>query len=202
MTTATSTIVFVDMVGSTALRARLGEEAADRVFRAHQRSLGEVVSAYLGRVVSTSGDGIMAAFDSATDAVRAAMAVQQAAHAQANGVQLRVGVATGDVSWEEGDCFGLPVVTARLEAEAGAGQILVSALVRHLAGDRSTASFEPVGALELKGLPAPVEAFAVGWDPLEPDAADGSGFTVPCPAAVASRPSPSSAGRMSATSSI
>jgi hypothetical protein len=196
VTTTTSTIVFVDMVGSTALRARLGEEAADRLFRLHQRSLGDVVSAHLGRVVKTAGDGIMAAFDSATDAVRATVAIQQSAGCGEDGVRLRLGVAAGDVSWEEGDCSGLPVVTAaRLEARAEAGQILVSSLVRQLAGDRSAASFAPLGPLTLKGLSEPVDTFEVEWSPLEDWGADAGAFAVPCPAAVAVAPAFSFVGR-------
>jgi class 3 adenylate cyclase len=75
-------------------------------------------------------------------------------------------VASGDVSWESGDCYGLPVVTAaRLETAAEGGQILVTQVVRWLAGERSTATFEPLGPLELKGLPDPVEAFVVAWEP-------------------------------------
>ena len=144
MTTTTSTVVFTDVVGSTALRARLGEEAADRLFRDHQHALEQVVAEHLGRVVKRTGDGIMAAFDSATDAVRATVAMQQRVTRDFADVRVRVGAAAGDVSWEDGDCFGLPVVTAaRLEAHAEGAQILVNSLVRYLAGDRPGAAFSP-----------------------------------------------------------
>ncbi len=190
MTTATSTIVFTDVVDSTALRAALGEEAADQLFRGVQADLAAVVAGHGGRVVKTAGDGLMAAFDSATDAVRAAIAIQVAAAGRSEGISVRVGAATGDVSWEDGDCFGLPVVTAaRLEAAAHAGQILVNNLVRSLAGDRSSAAFTSVGPLDLKGLPDPVRAFEVAWTPPEvPSATTEVRYLVPCPAPIGAAP--------------
>ena len=77
MVTSTSTVVFTDIVDSTRLRASLGEEAADRLFLNHQRSLREVVDAHGGRVLKSVGDGVMATFESATDAVAAAVSIQQ-----------------------------------------------------------------------------------------------------------------------------
>ena len=196
MTTATSTVVFTDVVGSTALRARIGEEPADQLFRHLQEALDEVVTAHLGRVVSTAGDGMMATFDSSTDAVRASVAMQQRVTRHFGDVRIRVGVAAGDVSWQDGDCSGLPVITAaRLEAAAEAAQILASDLVRSLAGDRSAATFRPVGALELKGLPDPVSSFEVEWDPLGDDGEGDTPFAVPCPGAIAAVPSFAFVGR-------
>jgi len=164
--TATATIVFIDVVGSTEVRARLGEVAADQLFRAHERQLSEVVSAHAGRVVTRAGDGMMAAFDAASDAVSAAVAIQRGLVQPSPDLQIRVGVAAGDVSWEDGDCSGLPiVVAARLEADAEPGQILVSEVVRWLAGDRAGDRYEHLGPRQLKGLPQPIEVYAVGWDP-------------------------------------
>ena len=77
---------------------------------------------------------------------------------------LRIGIAAGDVTWEDGECAGLPVViAARLQVEAGDGEILVSHVVRLLAGDRLGERCEPVGPLRLDGVPGPTDAFAVGW---------------------------------------
>src|SRR4051812_23783113 len=160
--TSTSTVVFTDIVDSTRLRASLGEEAADRLFLNHDRCLREVVDAHGGRVLKSVGDGVMASFESATDAVGAAVSIQQRTERDFPRLGIRIGAAAGDVSWEDDDCFGLPVVTAaRLTARAGGGQILVSSLLRGLAGDRSSASFRSTGPLELKGLPEPVEGFEV-----------------------------------------
>jgi len=74
MPTTTSTILFTDAVGSTELRADLGEAAADTLFRGHERALQDVVNSHGGKVVKTAGDGVMAAFDSSTDAVQAVVA--------------------------------------------------------------------------------------------------------------------------------
>src|SRR5438105_12810837 len=193
MATSTATILFTDVEGSTELRARLGEDAADRLFVEHERRLVAAVERRSGKVLKTAGDGIMAAFESASDAVAAAIDMQRATHRRDDGVRIRLGIASGDVNWEGGDCFGLPVVTAaRLETHAAAGQILVSQVVRWLAGDRSGATFESIGAVELKGLPEPVEAFAVAWEPSHDD--EGS-ETPPLPAQLAVAPNFAFVGR-------
>ena len=173
MATSTATILFTDVEASTELRARLGEAAADRLFLDHERRLAATVERNNGKVLKTAGDGIMAAFESASDAVAAAVDMQRAAARRDDEIRVRIGIASGDVSWEGGDCFGLPVVTAaRLEAHAAGGQILVSQVVRWLAGERSGATFEPIGPVELKGLPEPVDAFTVAWGPGEGESDD------------------------------
>jgi class 3 adenylate cyclase/DNA-binding CsgD family transcriptional regulator len=188
MSTSTSTIVFTDVVGSTALRARLGENAADALFRDHERSLRAAVSAGGGRVLKAAGDGVMAVFDSATDAVRTAVALQRLVTRNFSDLQIRVGIGAGDVGWENDDCFGMPVVTAaRLEAGADGGQIVVSDLVRLLAGERSGATFRPVGPVSLAGMDEPVNAFEVMWSAADPDAPEPR-FVVPLPGALAVAP--------------
>ncbi len=178
--TATATILFTDVVGSTEVRARIGETAADRLFVEHQRELGKVIAHHGGRVVKAAGDGVMASFMSASAAVRAAIGLQEQVSRSEPELAVRVGVAAGDVAWEGDDCFGLPVVVAsRLQAAADGGQIFVSHIVRLLAGDRAGDRYEPLGALDLKGLPEPVEAFAVQWDRPETDGDDAGRPTRP-----------------------
>src|SRR5260370_550773 len=71
-------------------------------------------------------------------------------------LEVRIGASAGDVAFEEGDCFGTPVIeAARVCAAAGGGQILVTEVVRVLAGTGGGHQVTPVGALDLKGLPAP-----------------------------------------------
>jgi len=169
----TASVMFTDLVGSTALRSGLGEAAADQLRRRHDSALNEVVARHGGTVVKSTGDGIMATFASAGDAVEAGVASQQAISGLATelgvSLEIRVGISAGDVSWEDGDCFGLPVVeAARLEAAAEPGQILCAAIVQALAGSRMNAELEPVGELTLKGLDAPVSAFSVAWSRPEP----------------------------------
>ena len=73
----TRTILFTDMVGSTALRSRLGDGPADEIRRAHDVLLAEVIGAHSGTVVKGTGDGVMAVFEGAADASACAVAMQQ-----------------------------------------------------------------------------------------------------------------------------
>src|SRR5207302_238874 len=140
-----------------------------------------------GDEIKTLGDGILAVFGWAAEAVAAAVAAQQAVerHGRRAGIPLllRVGLALGDVAFEDDDVFGTPVVeSARLVAAARPGQILATALVRAMAGGRSTATFADVGPVELRGLSEPVAACEVTWEPAT-DAAAG----VPLPPVLAGR---------------
>ena len=118
--------------------------------------------------------------------MQAAVAVQQCVVRDFPALQVRVGLGVGDVSWEDGDCFGLPVVVAaRLQAAAGAGQILVSSLVRMLAGDRAGAQFRPIDRLSLKGLARAGRCVRGGVDPGRSSSAEGEPFQVPLPSTLA-----------------
>ena len=169
--TTTSTIVFTDLVGSTRLRAEMGEEATDRLRRQHDEHLGAVVGEHGGVVVKGGGDGLLCTFDAASDALAAAIGMQQAIGGLATDLDvdltIRIGVSIGDVTWEDGDCFGMPVVeAARLEGAAGPGEILASEYVRVMARGRGDVEFEDRGPLTLKGVPEPVVAYSVAWEPL------------------------------------
>jgi tetratricopeptide (TPR) repeat protein len=116
----------------------------------------------------------MAVFVSASDALTAAVEAQQAVYLYNErpdalaAMSVRMGLSVGDVSWENGDCFGTPVVeAARLVAEAEGGQILCSDFVRFMARGRGGHCFSVLGARTLKGLPDPVETCAVTWEPPE-----------------------------------
>jgi class 3 adenylate cyclase len=170
---STAIVVFTDLVGSTELRSRLGEDAAEEVRRTHDRLIAGAIEANRGRLVKNLGDGVMATFTGASDALGAAVAIQQALdrHNRSGAsdvpLEVRVGISAGDVAFEEADCFGTPVIeAARLCAAAGGGQILATDVVRVLAGTAGGHQVTPIGALDLKGLPAPVVAFQVRWEPL------------------------------------
>ena len=170
-TSGTATVLFTDLVGSTELMARLGDAAFDRLRGEHFTRLREAVVAAGGDEVKNTGDGILATFTSAVDALAAAVAIQQATERQAHSadvpVAVRVGLSIGEVAFEEGDVFGTPVVeAARLVAVAKPGQILSTAVLRMLAGSRAGVGFTDLGPLELKGLPGPVPVCEVGWEPL------------------------------------
>ncbi len=170
---STAIVLFTDLVGSTELRSRLGDDAAEALRRTHDGLIADAVEGHRGRLVKHLGDGVMATFAGASDALGAAVAIQQALdrhnRSGASGVPLevRIGASAGDVAFEEGDCFGTPVIeAARLCAAAVGGQILVTEIVRLLAGTGGGHRCTPVGALDLKGLPAPVPAGEVAWEPL------------------------------------
>jgi class 3 adenylate cyclase len=174
----TLSVLFTDVVGSTELRAALGEDAADLERRAHDEVLTAAVTVHAGTVVKGLGDGILATFKSAAEAVAAAIDMQQAVELRGRidpgsrpgfePVSIRIGISVGDVSCEGGDVFGAPVVEAsRLCGIATGGEILVADLVRALSRGRGGFGFEPMGVIELKGIADPVAACRVVWVPLE-----------------------------------
>jgi len=158
------TVLFTDLVGSTALLSKLGDDAADHVRRSHFTLLRGVIGEHRGREVKSLGDGLMVAFASARDAVACAAAMQRAVGEQADRLELRVGIDAGEPIHEGADLFGTPVVVARRLCDAAeGGQVLVSDVVRLLAGRRLDLALESIGPVPLKGLDEPVVAHAVRW---------------------------------------
>lgn len=137
-----------------------------------------------GEVIKSTGDGVQAVFHSATDALAAAVSIQQRIGRYSQRpdaiapLELRIGISVGDVVHQDDDIHGTPVVEAvRLQAAAGAGRIVCSDVVRSLGRGRGGFQFEPLGLLELKGLPEPLAASEVRWEILsEPG---GSGLPLP-----------------------
>jgi class 3 adenylate cyclase len=169
-TVETATILFSDIVGSTRMRVALGDAAADDVRRRHDRILESVIEHHRGTVAKHLGDGIMATFGGSAEAVAAATQMQIEVDREwrraieDEKVMIRVGLSAGDVTMENDDCHGTPVVTAaRLCDAADGAQVLCDDLVRGLARGRSDVSFVLVGELELKGLAEPVLAYTVLW---------------------------------------
>jgi len=161
-------VLFTDLVGSTEFSARVGPETADEIRREYFGLLRAAFGAHGGVEVKSGGDGLMVVFGAAADALAGAVAAQQAIALRTRRADeplaMRVGVSAGDVELEEGDYFGMPVVeAARLCAVAAGGQILVSDLVRTLAGSRGGHDFGALGARSLKGVPDPVGVVEVGW---------------------------------------
>ncbi len=100
-------------------------------------------------------------------------------------LHVRIGLGTGESTVKDGDYFGMPSIeAARLCDKAPADGILVSPMTKMLAGRVDGARFESVGELELKGIPEPVEAFTVVWEPLEPEQADAGVGRWPLPEAL------------------
>ncbi|MGE3620063.1 MAG: AAA family ATPase [Acidimicrobiia bacterium] len=164
------TVVFTDLVGSTAHFVRLGHDASERIRREHFRTVRDAALPRAGREVKSTGDGLMIVFDSPLAAVETAVAVQRATGRRNRGERpdayaVRIGVNVGEADEDQGDFYGLSVsVARRLCDSAEPGEILVSRLINDLVGSRSPAPIEPAGTRELKGLD-PVEVHRVRWEP-------------------------------------
>jgi adenylate cyclase len=126
------------------------------------------IAEHRGRLVKTTGDGLLVEFASVVDALRCAtewqqaMAARNAGIADAERIEFRVGINVGDVVVEDGDIFGDGVnVAARLEALADPGGICVSARVREDAAGRLDLAFDDLGEQELKNIARPVRVYSI-----------------------------------------
>jgi class 3 adenylate cyclase len=166
-----ATILFTDVVGSTELSRRLSPDAADEVRRRHFSILRQTIAEAGGTEVKNLGDGLMVVFASASAALACAVSMQQGVERDNRdreyAVGLRVGLSGGEVTREDDDCFGDPVVeAARLCAICEGGQVLTTVWVRLTAGRRGRHEYRSLGEQTLKGLTDPVETVEVAWDPL------------------------------------
>ncbi|MGO8871887.1 MAG: ATP-binding protein [Acidimicrobiales bacterium] len=192
------TVLFTDLVGSTELASSLTPDEGDDVRRSHFSALRQAIAETGGSEVKTLGDGLMVVFATASAAMSCAVAMQQAVDRGNRNAErslaLRVGLSAGEVTRESEDYFGEPVIeAARLCARSDGGQILVADVVRAMAGRRSSHAFSSLGAVELKGLPEPIETLEVGWEPL--DAVEMAATVVPLPARLEVRPATGVIGR-------
>jgi class 3 adenylate cyclase len=161
------TVLFTDVAGSTELLSDLGDEAMEGCWREHFAILRAEVATHRGREVKSMGDGLMVVFDSPSDALACAIAMQTAVagHASAGGpaLRMRVGLHCGPTIEREGDHRGTTVVVAhRLCDVAQPGEILATAAVIARAA-RGRGSSRDLGDLTLKGLSEPVPVHAVQW---------------------------------------
>jgi DNA-binding NarL/FixJ family response regulator/class 3 adenylate cyclase len=170
----TTTILFTDVPDSTDALYRLGDDRGSAAMGAHLDLLRSVATAHHGTVTKQLGDGVMACFDAAVDGVHAAIAMQQAVERagraqDAIAARVRIGIHVGDVvDGSDDDAYGAAVVVARRLCDAAApGQILASQVVRLLVGNRPALTAEPVGPMELKGVPEPIDVVAYTWEPTD-----------------------------------
>jgi class 3 adenylate cyclase len=158
----TAIILFADIADSTALTEQLGDTA----FRAKARELDERLRALIHERAGTPiegkllGDGVLATFGSARDAIACAQACHTAASDA--GLALHAGIHAGDVLREDGNIFGGAVnIAARVAAEASAGETLVSQTVRDLARTSAGVEFADAGEHAMKGVGEPLRLWAV-----------------------------------------
>ncbi len=161
-------IVFTDVCGSVAQTQQLGDEGHMGLLREHNEIVRRELDVREGREVKHTGDGIMAAFTSVVSAVGFGMAVQQRLHARNSAaltpLYVSIGISAGEpVTDDNDDLFGAAVqLAARLCAAADPGEIAVSVAVRELCIGKPF-RFVDRGAVVLKGLPEPIQAYNVSW---------------------------------------
>ena len=162
--TGVATILFTDIVDSTALTQRLGDARAQELVRAHNVIVREALAANAGAEIKHTGDGIMASFATASAGIECAIAIQRAvAERDDANLQVYIGLNAGEPVAEEQDLFGTSVQLARrLCDQAEAGQILASNVVRELAAGKGFL-FADTGDVALKGFEDLVRVFEVRW---------------------------------------
>lgn len=154
-----ATVLFTDIVGSTEMVARLGERRWHELLDRHDDVARHHVARFRGRVVKTTGDGIVATFDGPARGVLCAAAIRDALLEL--GIEMRAGLHIGDVEVRGDDIAGMTVHTAaRIEALAGASEILVSRTIVDLIVG-SGIELDDRGEHQLKGVPQSMTVFAV-----------------------------------------
>jgi len=154
-----ATVIFSDIVGSTAALEQLGDHAWAGVLQEHNVRIRAAIDRFRGREVTSTGDGFLALFDSASRAVRAG-ALMDPAVAEL-GIRVRVGLHTSEVEIVGGQPRGVGVhAAARVAALAGPGEVLLSGTTRDLL-DGSGLILESRGEHELKGLSGVRSIFAL-----------------------------------------
>jgi class 3 adenylate cyclase len=160
-----ASIVMTDIVDSTRRAAELGATRWRDLLGEHNRTAGRAIERHRGRLVKTTGDGVIGLFDGAERAVRGAAAIRAAALDL--GLEVRGGVHSGEVQVTDDDVRGIAVHTAsRIMSAAGHGEILVSATVMDLV-DGSGLVFGDAGTHELKGLHGARQLYRLE-SPIEP----------------------------------
>lgn len=145
-----ATVLFTDIVDSTATLGRVGDKAWRALLDDHNRRMRDGLNRFRGREIDTTGDGFLAVFDSASRAVRCGLSMIAAARGM--GIAIRVGIHTGEVEFVGGNARGIAVhAAARVLSRAGANEVLVSATTRDLL-DGSGLDLEDAGTHDLKGL--------------------------------------------------
>ena len=166
-------VVFADLVGSTGIFERLGDETAGRFVTQLTTTLAKVFELHQGRVVKLLGDGLFVVFQQESQALTACIAIQERllqkpVRPGGTGapVQMQMGIESGEVVEIEGDCYGDAVNSAaRLADLAGADQILTSQRVRDALPEEQQGKLRPLGPMFLRGKTEATEVYRVEWQP-------------------------------------
>jgi pimeloyl-ACP methyl ester carboxylesterase len=154
-----ASVLFVDIVGSTERAAALGDQGWCNLLDRHQRTVRKELARFRGREVDTAGDGFFATFDGPARAIRCASSIRDAVYGL--GIDIRAGVHTGECELMADKVAGIAVhIGARVMAQAGAGEVLVSGTTKDLVVG-SGIQFRDRGAHALKGVPGEWRLYAV-----------------------------------------
>lgn len=157
-----ATVLFTDIVGSTAKAAALGDRGWRELLEAHHERVRRQLVRYRGRELDTAGDGFLASFDGPARAIRCACAIVETVRQL--GLDLRVGLHTGECEVLDGKIGGIAVhIGARVAAEAAPGEVLVSSTVKDLVAGAGL-TFADRGMHELKGVPDEWRLYSVSAD--------------------------------------
>lgn len=166
-----TTVVFADLVGSTSMFERLGDETASHFVTQLVGALSQVFEQHSGRVVKLLGDGLFVVFPQEGDALAACISIQKRfldkpirAGGSGAPVQMQMGIESGEVVEIDGDCFGDTVNSAaRLADLAGAAQILTTQNVWSALGTMQRASLRSLGPMHLRGRTEASHVYRVEW---------------------------------------
>lgn len=165
-------ILAADVAGFSRLVAEAEEETLQRL-AAYREVFDAFVARHGGRIFNTAGDSVMCAFDSAVEATRCAIDIQESLRTRnltlppGRRLQFRIGISIGDVVERDGDLLGDGVnIAARLESLAEPGGICISRSVHETVANKISVPFRDIGPREVKNIPRPVHAFVVDWPSL------------------------------------
>jgi class 3 adenylate cyclase len=166
-----ATVVFADLVGSTGIFERLGDETAGRFVTQLTGALSKTFEQHNGRVVKLLGDGLFVVFPHEGDALAACIAIQRRLQEKpvypggsGKPVQMQMGIEAGEVVEIDGDCYGDAVNSAaRLADLAGAEQILTTQRVRDALPPLQKSQLRTLGPMYLRGKSEATELFRVEW---------------------------------------
>lgn len=168
-----ASVVFADLVGSTGIFERLGDETAGRFVTQLTTALAKILEQHNGRVVKLLGDGIFAVFPQESQAITACIAIQERLVQKpvrpggtGRPVQMQMGIESGEIVEIEGDCYGDAVNSAaRLADLAGADQILTTQRVRDALPPAQQQMLRSLGPMFLRGKAETTEVYRVDWQP-------------------------------------
>jgi class 3 adenylate cyclase len=167
---AMTTVVFADLMGSTGLFEATGNAKAARAVTRLTDWISQILLSHNGRVVKTLGDGVLAVFESVPDAVDAVVELQRRNQKNLNGsvealkMQIRVGMALGEVEFVAGDCFGDAVnVASRLSDLSGPSAIWASSNIVECVRAGPGVRFRSLGPIAIRGRQEPFSVHQIEW---------------------------------------